>query len=305
MHCFFYTRNEKLERKVNVEAAALAKDPNSLEQWLSKKMAKIPAHSHVTDVPLLEALARSLGNPLNLRCLLESILQDESLVKEIASRSYHQDLFDKLVIFSGTHWKLRMHIFESETFKEAQEEIHSHRDHFVSYCVYGGLSQQIWEEIHGTGGNEEDVGTDDDDDGTKGEIESASILPRYHKYAYDPTMDGDTRVFRIQHMGEVTLGPVDEEQKSSQGKTFYMHPSVLHSVEGIEGKTVTLVLNKRASEKSCFASPRKWEEQFGRKKISPVKLTSCLKEVLELMKTVQQTHAAEGKFTRKIANKDR
>jgi len=179
--------------------------------------------------------------------------------------------------------------------KEAQEEIHSHRDHFVSYCVYGGLSQQIWEEIHGTKGKEEDVGEDDDD--TKGE--PASTLPRYHKYAYDPTMDGDTRVFRIQHMGEVALGPVDEEQRSSQGKTYYMHPSVLHSVEGIEGKTVTLVLNKRASEKSCFASPRRWEEQFVRKKISPMKLAGRLTEVLDLLKTVKQTHDKEGKFTRK------
>jgi len=300
MHSFFYTRKKGLEKKMAREASQLVSSPEALEKWLAAQMARLPAHSHVTDVPRLEALDRALAIPSNLSVFLSSILKDEQVVKTIASRSYHQDLFDKVVLFSGDNWKLRMHVFEAATFSQAQEEIHSHRDHFVSYCVHGGIVQQIWEEIDPAQSKEkmeqQNKPREDGKINSRGvdthappQKSTSTAFPTFHKYEYDPTVSNGTRVFKIKNLGKVTLGPVDEEQKARAGQTYYMHPSVLHSVEGIEGKTVTLVLNRRAASKSCFASPQPWEETFVRRKISPEQLRARIKEVMELMKKVSES----------------
>mmetsp|Transcript_37582 Transcript_37582/g.69285 ORF Transcript_37582/g.69285 Transcript_37582/m.69285 type:complete len:337 (-) Transcript_37582:352-1362(-) len=322
MHSFFYTRKKGLERKMAREASQHVSSPEALEKWLAGQMAQLPAHSHVTDVPLLEALDRALAIPGNLSVFLSSILKDDELVKKIASRSYHQDLFDKVVLFSGDTWKLRMHVFEAATFSQAQEEIHSHRDHFVSYCVHGGIVQQIWEEIDPHAKmNEEQQERNEGKSSRGGAPETAgavattaagtakatavrpSSIPRYHKYEYDPTVSNGTRVFKIKSLGKVFLGPVDDEQKARAGQTYYMHPSVLHSVEGIEGKTVTLVLNRRATSKSCFASPEPWEETFVRRKISPEQLRARISEVLELMKKGDSSVSNRKDNEAKIATK--
>jgi len=187
--------------------------------------------------------------------------------------SYHHDLFDKSVLLSGkkTPWKLRMHVFLPESFPVAQEEVHSHRNHFVSCCLYGGLSQELWEEPHHL------------DEQNSTEPYPVCTL---NKYIYDPTVtpDGSTRVFNVNHVGKITLAKV-QEQAVVKGQSYYMHPSVLHSVCAIDGCTVTLVWNSpQATEKSCFATHIPWEaESFIRPKFTEEEMRSQLEMVVQLV----------------------
>jgi len=178
----------------------------------------------------------------------------------------HHDLFDKLVLLSGpsTGYKLRLHVFLPSTFSLAQEEVHSHRNHFVSSVIHGGMTQGIWEET---------------------QHYSGPIAPQeFHKYVYDPTVMPDgTRVFNINNFGKINLTRV-QEFTIGKGNTYYMHPSVLHSVESLSGCTVTLVLNSpQAVEKSCFATLDPWkDESFVRKRFTKEEVQTQLKFVLGL-----------------------
>ena len=174
--------------------------------------------------------------------------------------SYHQDLFDKMVIMSGDKWKMRMHFFDPDIFYEKNEEVHSHRFHFVSTCLHGGLTQGIWEQ-------------GDEWDGIK-----------HYKYVYNPyTTDKGERMFRLEKRGEVYLEQT-KTIKVSKDETYYMHPSILHNVTAIEGKSVTLILNKIATHTSCLASETPWEdEEFMRPRMSVESIIGRINELQRLL----------------------
>jgi len=85
-------------------------------------------------------------------------------------------------------------------------------------------------------------------------------------------------------VGKVSLARV-QEQAVAKGQTYYMHPSVLHSVNAIDGCTVTLVWNSpMATEKSCFATQTPWDsESFVRPKFTEEEMHKQLEMVLELL----------------------
>jgi len=72
-----------------------------------------------------------------------------------------------------------------------------------------------------------------------------------------------------------------------QHQSYYMHPSVLHSVCAIDGCTVTLVWNSpQATVKSCFATHTPWEsEQFIRQKFTEEEMKKQIEMVLHLLAT--------------------
>jgi len=98
------------------------------------------------------------------------------------------------------------------------------------------------------------------------------------------TEDKTTRVFNVNYVGSINLARV-QEQAVIKGQSYYMHPSVLHSVCAIDGCTVTLVWNSPlATEKSCFATHTPWEfESFVRPKFTEEEMRKQLQMVLELL----------------------
>jgi len=223
---------------------------------------------HIINVSALDSLVFGLSIKENFVRLVTRIMESERLFNDFVNESYHHDLFHKTVLLSGklSDWKLRMHVFIPMDFTEAQEEVHSHRNHFVSRLLHGSFSQEIWEEPHHCNPEEE---------------KEYKVIP-FFKYIYDPKLTEDgTRVFNINPLGKIDLARVDQVSLS-EGNIYYMHPSVLHSVNAIDGCTVTLVLNSpQATEKSCFASLEPWEEEcFVRDRFTPEEMNEMVRMVL-------------------------
>jgi len=236
-------------------------------------MMKAACQPHVINVSALDALVYGLGIQNNFIRLLTRIMESQRLFNEFVNESYHHDLFHKTVLLGGklSGWKLRMHIFIPMDFTEAQEEVHSHRNHFVSCLIHGGFRQEIWEEPKHC----------------FAEDEKEFEVVNFHKYIYDPTVTNDgTRVFNINPLGKIDLARVDQISLT-RGQIYYMHPSVLHSVNAIDGCTVTLVLNSpQATEKSCFASLEPWEEEsFVRDRFTNEEMKETVGMVMKLVTT--------------------
>jgi len=234
-------------------------------------MAEATVQPHVVNIAMLDAVVYALSRQAVFLQFMEKILGSEEFLNQVVTESYHHDLFDKTVLLSGAKsgWKLRMHVFLPASFSSAQEEVHSHRNHFVSHIIHGAFRQEVWEEPHHCVPTEE---------------KEFEIVP-FHKYIYDPikTEDG-TRVFNIAPLGKIDLARVDQVSVS-KGGAYYMHPSVLHSVNAIDGCTVTLVLNSpQATTKSCFASLTPWkEESFVRERFTLDQVKSTLAMVAGLL----------------------
>jgi len=238
-----------------------------LQHYLDEVIVQAKPTPHAIDFVVFEGILKAISEKINFEALLNILIRDQQLIKMVASESYHHDLFDKLVLLSGpkSGYKLRMHVFLPNTFSLAQEEVHSHRNHFVSRVIHGGMTQGVWEEsIH-----------------YKGEIQPQTFF----KYIYDPLLMPDgTRVFNINPCGQINLTRVDQATINAPS-TYYMHPSVLHSVESLDGYTVTLVLNSSQSvDKSCFATLEPWkDESFVRQRFSEEEVTNQLNFVLGLI----------------------
>ena len=105
-----------------------------ITDWIDYKMPN--ALAYTTKPKDMSKIISNLSN--NIVDILSLILSDKSFCEEICDRSYHHDLFEKMVIMKGKKgWKLRLHLFTSDNLKVIQEELHSHRNHFLSTCLYG------------------------------------------------------------------------------------------------------------------------------------------------------------------------
>ncbi|KAL6067073.1 JmjC domain-containing protein [Balamuthia mandrillaris] len=317
MHKLFAGRNPALREKIKnqlqslLEANEKGEDEGEKDEFeaaekklaalvafLDERMEKACPQAHIIDFCALEALINALGDHVAsiLRLFLVSAgLQDgekqqqRSFFQAAVSESYHHDLFEKMVLLAGqkSKWKLRMHIFLPENFTVAQEEVHSHRNHFASRILHGGFSHEIWE-----------VPTDAEsrmdviqEDAVKKREEAEEGGGRFHelyKYVYDPLVTGTgeeaTRVFNLNACGKVRLEKL-EEIFVGKGQSYYMHTSVLHAVTSLNGCTVTFVLNApQTNQTSCFATYQPWkEETFVRCRFTAVELREQLSRVLNLI----------------------
>lgn len=181
-------------------------------------------------------------------------------------------------------------MFKEENIKEIQEELHSHRNHFLSTCLYGSITQKVWEIAKDQDqDDEEDDDDDEDEDDQKKEYDGKDVSENgaiyLHKYTYDPIGDAKNREFNIvKHPKKVKMLCV-KHQTSKKGDMYYMHPSIIHQVVMCEGRTVTLVLNsKTVISKSCFGSYQQWHsQQFKRQKFDEDELQNVFGTVLKLI----------------------
>ena len=252
--------------------------------WIDNKMPN--ALPYATKPKEMSKIISNLSN--NIIDILTLILEDKQFCNEICSRSYHHDLFEKMVIMTGKKgWKLRLHLFRQDNLLEIQEELHSHRNHFLSTCLYGKITQKVWEIVKDDSDeNENNDEENKDKDKDENEDEETVVL---HKYTYDPKGDAQNREFNIiKHEEKVKLKCV-KLQTTSIDDMYYMHPSIIHQVVKCEGKTITLVLNtKTVMLKSCFGSQQQWHsQQFKRKKFDNNELNDILSMAIKLIKSNQ------------------
>jgi hypothetical protein len=200
------------------------------------------------------------------KVIIKKILKNQQMLETIANRSYHHDLFDKIVLLHqddsessdipeytpSNGWKLHLHIFHNEQVINTQESLHSHRNHFVSTCIKGRLEQEIW------------------NDSLDGE--------EFNKYMYSPVGDKQHREFNLIDMKSKIGMSKQSEFFTDTTNLYYMHPSVIHKVTNVSGKTVTLVLNSaNVTDKTCFASEKPWYiDSHVRQKFTVDEIKKCL-----------------------------
>lgn len=80
--------------------------------------------------------------------IFDEILQDKDFLENISLKSYsHFNGFDKISIFSGNSFKLRVHIWwKQSTSKNNLENIHDHRWDFCSLILNGSYISQEFEQ---------------------------------------------------------------------------------------------------------------------------------------------------------------
>lgn len=289
------------DKKCISSSQALSK----ITDWIDDRMPN--ALAYTTKPKDMSKIISNLSN--NIIDILGLILADKEFCLEICDRSYHHDLFEKMVIMKGKKgWKLRLHLFTSEGLKEIQEELHSHRNHFLSTCLYGSITQKVWEIVddkddkdkkdnkekkdeNNEEEEEENGGVDDNkkkkENKEKKEEKNEDEIVTLHKYTYDPKGDEKNREFNIvKHPEKVQLKCV-KIQTSKVDDMYYMHPSIIHGVVQCEGKTITLVLNtKTVMKKSCFGSQQQWHsQQFKRQKFKMNELNDILSMAIKLIKS--------------------
>lgn len=207
---------------------------DNLRAWIDSRFPN--TETYVTNSKQMCKIMSALA--YNSKLLLRSIVNDPEYLSIVTSQSDHVDFFDKLVLMKGgaVDWKLRLHIFRSETLGEVQESLHSHRNHFVSHCLYGKIQQSIWEPC-----SETDAGA-----------------LQFKQYEYDPILTPNGKVFNLAPRNTVYMRE-HRVENTYAGQKYYMHPSVIHKVTMATGHTITLVLNSRnVIKKSCFCSEETW-----------------------------------------------
>uniref|UniRef100_A0A0G4HDW6 Uncharacterized protein n=1 Tax=Chromera velia CCMP2878 TaxID=1169474 RepID=A0A0G4HDW6_9ALVE len=273
MHLLFPGRSERQrlrcfkELTSRLATGSAAEGLSAVVQLVDEEMRRACPQPLAMDFNALEALAWAFGQQSVFCQLVRLVLSDDALLERVVSDSYHHDLFDKTVLLSGkeTNWKLRLHVFRPESFTVSQEEVHSHRNHFASHILHGGFTHQLWEPA------------------SPGDEDAKEL----YKYVYDPLVAEDgTRMFHIEPKGKVRLR-LEDEQTVKAGDTYYMHPSVLHAVTGLDGRTMTCVLNSpQVSERSCFSTHEVWEEEmFTRERFTVEEMQAQLKDVLNVVQT--------------------
>lgn len=230
-----------------------------LNLWIDEKFPKTEAY--VTNSKQMAKIVSAVS--YHAKAILSHMLKNMAYVQQITKNSDHVDFFDKLVIMKGMKgWKLRLHIFNSDTLGEVQEGLHSHRNHFVSSCLYGKIKQSIWEPC------------DKDDYGA---IE-------FNQYEYNPIINNEGKMFNLTKNGKIHMREVRIET-TYQNQKYYMHPSIIHKVIEASGNCITLVLNSdNVMKKSCFCSEEMWyNEQYQRPKFTDIETMSVLKKAIELI----------------------
>jgi hypothetical protein len=152
------------------------------------------------------ALVRSIGRPSCVLSLLEEVMRDRSLIREIAGRSYrHVNHFDKIVLIDSDNeqsYRLTLHLWNppySET--ELQDElIHDHRFSFWSTVLTGDLVSENFNRSE------------------KGNV--------YRQYRYIPEVV--THNF-YEFVGEAMLAKTQPSQRTA-GETYYLWYESIHRV---------------------------------------------------------------------------
>jgi len=265
MHQLLLSENFECQRYAQEVFEILGDDDpaplRSLEYWIDQRFPN--TESYVTNPKQLCKIVSALS--INIYLLLRTILDDEEYLQTITEQSDHVDFFDKLVLMKGgKDWKLRLHIFTPDSLSTVQEGLHSHRNHFVSSCLYGKIQQGIWEPC--------------------AENDTESVA--FKQYEYDPVVSEDGKVFNLKKHDDDIYMRESRIESTYAGQKYYMHPSVIHKVTMVSGHTVTLVLNSRnVMKKSCFCSEDDWyDPQHLRPKFTLEQTRAVINKVVGLIK---------------------
>lgn len=168
------------------------------------------------------ALIARLGRPENALTIVEQVLEDETLLAGIASRSYrHINHFDKVVLVGSDRpsaYRLTLHLWRPpyRADEMRDELIHDHRFNFWSVILAGALVSENFQ-----------LG------------ETGDVFKRYH---YVPESRGRTFRDFYEYRGEVRLKRSATKVRQAGESYFLAAPSVHRIVLPQSELTCSLVL---------------------------------------------------------------
>lgn len=179
----------------------------------------------------------NFNNVLISRFLLE-ILQNESLLTEVASRSYiHQLGFHKFVlgIVKETGVWLRLHYWPNPI-HEVNEDIHDHCASFVSHVLQGSLQHAFYIKILG------------------------DTFLEYEYCFNEATKEGSSILKGTTDLKENGIKRVDT------GCIYYLDAELLHQVNNVIGGTMTISLwGPRIKNASVIRSKEKHTQEMAKR----------------------------------------
>lgn len=165
----------------------------------------------------------------NLGHIVEHVCQNHILFDKCLGNSYrHANGFDKIVLLSGSNFKLRLHRFVPDDKQvPPAEHVHNHRWPFASHILQGKLNMDLFEETENT---------------------SACL---FHKYIYNSDkIDGG---FSAEYMGINNVSCVARDVQYESGTTYSMEPEELHRIrqDVALAPTTTLMLTGKPISTTC------------------------------------------------------
>ncbi len=175
------------------------------------------------------AIASELSTPptkANLIRRLESIIEDDLLLKDVAKRSYrHQLGFSKYVLAIGTDGSaLRMHHWDMSD--STEEDIHSHCADFTSTVWLGGFEEETFTL-------------------TRGETHAL-----YSYIFNDKTQRSEALRLKLSAVEKVS------ERKILAGEMYSVRSFSLHRVNSVRPGTLTVSLWKPRSHSALVLKPK-------------------------------------------------
>jgi hypothetical protein len=179
-------------------------------------------HFHGDDV-LLE-INKFFSRPFHLSVLLYHVLRSEDLMKQMLKESYyHENGFHKIVLASGSYFKLRLHHFGSGV-KIPMENVHDHRWTFASSILVGSLKMDLFE-VH--------------------EREGEQLI----HYRYDSNKSSGR--YQTTCLGRKFIRKT-ETRSFDAGEQYLMLPTDLHRIINQPGEeSVTLILTGNPKGQTC------------------------------------------------------
>lgn len=98
----------------------------------------------------LNTVVNLIGLKDNFQWLIEQLVNDQQSIMNLTKNSYrHNNGFDKIVLMNGLHgWKLRLHIWWSDSYVSFQEDIHDHSWMFASKVLFGQIHCDVFEDAN-------------------------------------------------------------------------------------------------------------------------------------------------------------
>lgn len=197
-------------------------------------------------------LIASLGHPLSLRSLLDSIQSSPEQLQRIAQRSFHHtNHFDKIVLLDeevNSRFRLVLHLWRPPfSLEEVEDEqIHNHRNDFWSTVLFGKL--ESWVFVRSEYGDS------------------------YHETLYRPSRIGNAaKVNEYSPLGSACLR-LRGIQRWHAGSTYYLHHAIIHRIAISQVATATLLLKgPHVAESTSLFSSSPWSTR--RVELRPFDLT--------------------------------
>lgn len=207
---------------------------------------------------VLIRINRVFSEPPILNFLIQVLRSNHLFFEKVKKESYyHENGFHKIVLLSGTRFKLRLHQFGACE-KIPMENIHDHRWPFASSILAGCLEMDLFQ----TG---------------KPTAESEML---FH-FIYNS--DKQTGCYSTTLQGQINMAKT-ETRFYEQGDTYLMLPQELHRIKNKKGEeSITLILTGKPKSKLCNLYARRQILEKEKKTIaySESLINSILDNILE------------------------